>query len=348
MATIRGKHGRALLKTNRLPRAFILYMSENLQKKVPVTDFIKYMSQEIQPAYPALDTLDKVWQLLKDYNRMAKEIIPSCGFVLPHHILQAHDAMVSNYNQILEEKTLLKARTEKEGYNVQEATSFTKCYSGKPTNVYSDGKFVMLAPKAGADLYEEGIKLNHCVGAYTRDVMAARGSMLIYFLRKAKSPKEPLVTVQINRSKEKGGDAFYLFEIAGKGNRLPTDEERAFAEKWLVELNKYIEEKKAANGSMSKAFVDSFDPEIYDWLTIIGAPYEYLPSYSVSDDVDTNYVRLFRAAIEGVSEMTSLHFVQADIDNIERQIARYCKRLRLSKEATDNIMSFIPGIPKTA
>lgn len=75
----------------------------------------------------------------------------------------------------------------------------------------------MLAPKAGADLYEEGIKLNHCVGAYTRDVMAARGSMLIYFLRKAKSPKEPLVTVQINRSKEKGGDAFYLFEIAGKG-----------------------------------------------------------------------------------------------------------------------------------
>lgn len=348
MATIRGKHGRALLKTNRLPRAFILYMSENLQKKVPVTDFIKYMSQEIQPAYPALDTLDKVWQLLKDYNRMAKEIIPSCGFVLPHHILQAHDAMVSNYNQILEEKTLLKARTEKEGYNVQEATSFTKCYSGKPTNVYSDVKFVMLAPKAGADLYEEGIKLNHCVGAYTRDVMAARGSMLIYFLRKAKSPKEPLVTVQINRSKEKGGDAFYLFEIAGKGNRLPTDEERAFAEKWLVELNKYIEEKKAANGSMSKAFVDSFDPEIYDWLTIIGAPYEYLPSYSVSDDVDTNYVRLFRAAIEGVSEMTSLHFVQADIDNIERQIARYCKRLRLSKEATDNIMSFIPGIPKTA
>lgn len=83
MATIRGKHGRAPLKTNRLPRAFILYMSENLQKKVPVTDFIKYMSQEIQPAYPALDTLDKVWQLLKDYNRMAKEIIPSCGFVLP-------------------------------------------------------------------------------------------------------------------------------------------------------------------------------------------------------------------------------------------------------------------------
>lgn len=113
--------------------------------------------------------------------------------------------MVSNYNQILEEKTPLKARTEKEGYNVQEATSFTKCYSGKPTNVYSDGKFVMLAPKAGADLYEEGIKLNHCVGAYTRDVMAARGSMLIYFLRKAKSPKEPLVTVQINRDKEKGG-----------------------------------------------------------------------------------------------------------------------------------------------
>lgn len=176
----------------------------------------------------------------------------------------------------------------------------------------------------------------------------ARGSMLIYFLRKAKSPKEPLVTVQINRSKEKGGDAFYLFEIAGKGNRLPTDEERAFAEKWLVELNKYIDEKKAANGSMSKAFVDSFDPEIYDWLTIIGAPYEYLPSYSVSDDVDTNYVRLFRAAIEGVSEMTSLHFMQADIDNIERQIAHYCKRLRLSKEATDNIMSFIPRIPKTA
>lgn len=348
MATIRGKHGRALLKTNRLPRAFILYMSKNLQKKVPVTDFIKYMSQEIQPAYPALDTLDKVWQLLKDYNRMAKEIIPSCGFVLPHHILQAHDAMVSNYNQILEEKALLKASTEKEGYNVQEATSFTKCYSGKPANVYSDGKFVMLAPKAGADLYEEGIKLNHCVGAYTRDIMAARGSMLIYFLRKAKSPKEPLVTVQINRSKEKGGDAFYLFEIAGKGNRLPTDEERAFAEKWLVELNKYIDEKKAANGSMSKAFVDSFDPEIYDWLTIIGAPYEYLPSYSVSDDVDTNYVRLFRAAIEGVSEMTSLHFMQADIDNIERQIAHYCKRLRLSKEATDNIMSFIPRIPKTA
>lgn len=80
MATIRGKHGRALLKTNRLPRAFILYMSKNLQKKVPVTDFIKYMSQEIQPAYPALDTLDKVWQLLKDYNRwQRKSFLPAAS-----------------------------------------------------------------------------------------------------------------------------------------------------------------------------------------------------------------------------------------------------------------------------
>lgn len=344
MSTIRGKYGRVLLRTTKLPRAVGLYMSENLQKSIPVTDFIKYMSQEIVPGHPQVGTLMQVWSLLKDYNRMAKEVIPSCGFVLPHHILPAHDSMVNNYNQIKADKLLAVKEAGDNGLNVDELNAFEKCYSGKPADVYSDATFIMRAPESGMDLYEEGIILNHCVGAYTDAIISARGSMLIYFLRKANQPDNPLVTVQINRSKEKTSAPFYLFEIAGKGNRLPTDAEKKFAEDWLEHLNAYIIEKKKATGSLQKALVDSYDKEIINWLTVLGVPVEVLPDYDGTVDVDRNYIRLFDAAACGLTVFAANQSYRLDIDNLKKQVSKFCKRLRLSNEAASAFMGLVDSL----
>lgn len=345
MSIIRGKYGRVLLRTTKLPRAVGLYMSENLHKSIPVTDFIKYMSQEIVPGHPQVGTLMQVWSLLKDYNRMAKEVIPSCGFVLPHHILPAHDSMVNNYNQIKADKLLAMQEAGDNGLNVEELNAFEKCYSGKPADVYSDAAFIMRAPESGMDLYEEGIILNHCVGAYTDAIISARGSMLIYFLRKANQPDNPLVTVQINRSKEKTSDPFYLFEIAGKGNRLPTDAEKKFAEDWLEHLNAYIIEKKKANGSLQKALVDSYDKEVINWLTVLGVPVEVLPDYDGTVDVDENYIRLFDAATCGLAAFAANQSYRLDIDNLKKQVSKFCKRLRLSNEAASAFMGLVDSLP---
>lgn len=344
--TIRGRNGKVLFETYRLPVAFDYYSSRRLQQYgITVTQFFKYLSQELNPKDAIVCAVDRIWATLSDYNRMAQEIVPDSGFTLPHHLHAAHDAMVANYNQIISDRMAM----EDGEVDDHEANRFARCYAGKPARVYRTEEFVMVAPEDSVDLYEEGIVLNHCVGTYGNEIMKARGSKLIFFLRKAKAPNVPLVTVQINRRKSCAGTkapSYELFEIAGKGNRLPTDAEKSFCDAWLLALNRHLVEAEAARSQNhhAKSKIDAFDSDCLSWLTSLGVLPDVLPEYDALLDMDSNYERLFDAAIQSLSLLHSAGIIQVNGDSFQQMLELFSSKLSLAESTLTHTKALLRKI----
>ena len=259
---IKGKHGRILLKTYSLPDPMTLYTEHDLYKRgLSINHYFKWLINECYIAAhserPDIDRETHICGLIEeyteDYNRMAKEISPNVPFTLPHNVCAAHDTMVTNYNKIMAEKLSLA-----EDVDTDLIYKLAACYRGAdadalaplPTvgceKITCDEKFIMIEPKKPADIYDEGIVLNHCVGSYCNDIIVARGSMRIYFMRPRRLPNHNLVTVQVNRLAATG--EYYISEAAGKANRKLTAEEDAYLKRWIEVYNtriKFLAKEKA-------------------------------------------------------------------------------------------------------
>lgn len=330
---LRTKRGRIIMETRGVPKFIEYYVEKRMQKSnISVYQFLKYIQTELRIARAMSSDPVDLWKLLRllaDYNRMAREIIPSIGFSLPHNTISAHDAMVANYNKILAERA--------EGSTYDELLKFAKCYAGKTADVLNDERFIVVAPVNSIDLYDEGIILNHCVGSYGSDIMAARGSMLIYFLRNRKAPQRPLVTIQI----DKDSDEKYSFtEVAGKGNRLPTSEETEYLERWLIAFNKAIAEE-AENRKSARPSI--FDGEVLAWLSTMGVDSAHFPPYNGEETHEENYRRLFDVTLPfmiGRGGATESGFTPEALKN---QLAVYIGKLRLPKTLMKEAVAIIDG-----
>lgn len=92
---------------------------------------------------------------------------------------------------------------------------------------WADRDYVLIMPKASDCLKNEGTDLNHCVGSYVKSVLEGRTQ--IGFMRSVSKPDESLVTVEIRSNG--------IQQVRGYGNRLPTDEEMAWLEKYAKKKN---------------------------------------------------------------------------------------------------------------
>lgn len=227
---IRGPRGRKLFQTKSLPASMAFYMDHRLHKSISINHYYKWLLDECyimakserysRDAY----ICGLVQKTTVDFNRMAQEIMPGASFTLPHNVDAAHDAMLVNFNKI-------KADA---GDNITDTVALAACYRYRPLYSCSTGRYIFSAPLCASDLYEEGIQLNHCVGSYAKDIIAARGSMLIVFMRYRKSPSKSLITVQLNRAT---GGNYYISEAAGAGNRPLNKSEKEHLQSWLVSFN---------------------------------------------------------------------------------------------------------------
>lgn len=320
MTVVYGKRNHRLFLTDKLPAAMGFYTKHRLWHWHTPYQYIKYIVAECKRAYDpeagVFPTEGSMEQTLLDYNRMAHEILPSIGFILPHNLNAAHDSMVNNYNQI-------KAESHSTD---EEVTALRKCYEGKEANVLEDPEFIVVAPRSPEDLYEEGILLNHCVGTYGDIIIPARGGILIYFLRPRSDPKHSLVTIRVDRLRT---GKYEITEAAGKGNRELTAAERDACSRWIEEFNKGI---AIAKKLRDETGVTSFDEQVLRWLETFDVEPTALPPYNLIHSISENYQTLFTAAAAHMKKLSADGNPLMDYSRVVEQWPEVVKHMRFPEE----------------
>lgn len=96
---------------------------------------------------------------------------------------------------------------------------------------YKNDGFLITYPKEISDLFEEGRKLNHCVGIYGDKIKD--GESIILFVRKSKEPNEPFYTMEVNPRYNA------VVQLHGFNNTYPNPKNDkdliSFVKKWAIE-----------------------------------------------------------------------------------------------------------------
>ena len=105
---------------------------------------------------------------------------------------------------------------------------------------YEDKNYCIKIPHTVDEVYDEGLKLHHCVKSYAK--IYANGETNLLFLRKKRSESTPFYTIEINNNNE-------VVQIHGKYNRwLGNDPEAIpFVYEYLTKINAKFDKKQLLN-----------------------------------------------------------------------------------------------------
>ena len=137
----------------------------------------------------------------------------------PSSLKREHDRAVAKQKLVLDAKKdeFFQAETERYG----------KLYS------YKTDEYMIIPPRDMKDLFEEGRKLNHCVGSYSDRIV--EGKTCIMFIRRAKEPDKPYFTIEINQRNS------YVVQLRANSNRginYTTEKELVkFLKEWSKKKN---------------------------------------------------------------------------------------------------------------
>ena len=151
--------------------------------------------------------------LLRDYVRMATDVVGRDFDRYPRYLKTAHDIVMRNY-RVNKSQVLVK--------------KYEGLYEGLKRLEYKGEKFSIVVPKALDLVVKEGQALNHCVANYIDGLV--EGQYSIVFLRDNEDLDRPLVTVQVH------GDR--VSQARGVNNRAVTQEEQAFLDQFAQQISK--------------------------------------------------------------------------------------------------------------
>lgn len=134
----------------------------------------------------------------------------------PKHLKETHDKIMLIYNLNLE-------------YFQHKAA--VQLHNTCKQLEYKDEDFCIITPEDSSELINEGISLHHCVGSYVDKVNKGKTSIL--FLRKVDNPTESLVTIEYQNG--------VIKQVRGLCERLMTDKERTFFNKWTKKFKLVVE-----------------------------------------------------------------------------------------------------------
>ena len=164
----------------------------------------------------------------RDYLKAAKTIevdLTDNKARYPSSLKREHDRAVAKQKLVLDEKKdeFFQAETERYG----------RLYA------YKTDAYMIIPPKDMKDLFEEGRKLNHCVGSYSDRIIA--GETCIMFVRKTEEPDKPYFTIEISQRNS------VVIQLRANSNRCINRS----TEKELIEFLKEWSRKKqvALNGA---------------------------------------------------------------------------------------------------
>ena len=164
----------------------------------------------------------------RDYLHAAKTIevdLTDNKARYPSSLKREHDRAVAKQKLVLDAK--------KDEFFQVETERYGKLYS------YKTDEYMIIPPKDMKDLFEEGRKLNHCVGSYSDRIV--EGKTCIMFIRKTEEPDKPYFTIEINQGNS------YVVQLRANSNRCINHS----TEKELVKFLKEWSKKKnvALNGA---------------------------------------------------------------------------------------------------
>ena len=139
----------------------------------------------------------------------------------PHDFHRWHDIRIDEYNS---KKAAADKEKRKEIYT--KFASVAEKYL--PLQKEKDNVYIVLIAKSPAELMQEGNALHHCVGSYGYDQKFVREETLIFFIRNAKEPNVPFVTVEYSLRTQK------ILQCYADHNQTPEPEVTDFVnKKWL-------------------------------------------------------------------------------------------------------------------
>lgn len=156
--------------------------------------------------------------LIRDYARMANDVVGRDFDRYPRYLKTAHDIVMRNY-RVNQSKVLAK--------------KYAEVCDGLKKMEYKGEVYSIVAPASLDLVVKEGQSLNHCVANYIEGLV--QGQYAILFLRTNEDIDRPLVTVQVQDGR--------VVQARGVNNRPATREEQEFLDKYGDQLAKQKELK---------------------------------------------------------------------------------------------------------
>jgi len=153
-------------------------------------------------------------------------------YIYPKDLIAAHDAAVEEFNKMVEKQQREKDRKSDEKY--KKILSKVECFA------YEDGTFLIRPLRNKQDFVDEGKNNHNCVATYWDE--AVSGSSRIFVLRKAEEPDVSYVTIELTPDNK-------LRQCLATGNRLPSDEVKAWVDKWLKTIVQRKTKKAASDAA---------------------------------------------------------------------------------------------------
>lgn len=174
---------------------------------------INYITRDVK-LQQGIDNPTEALQLLKDTNKMCRDMEVKINEKYPKSLKKDHDIARLNY----------KINSDKITQRVFE--KITSDYRYKNLE-FKNKKFCVLSPINPSDLVKEGDSLSHCVSSYIKDVCDERCK--IYFIRNIEVVNEPLLTVEVRNNR--------IVQVRGKFNRSENAIEKDFICQWATNKN---------------------------------------------------------------------------------------------------------------
>lgn len=153
--------------------------------------------------------IDEGVTLLQDYYNMAKQIGREVK-KYPKYLKSMHDIISANF------------KAYKTYYDETRFKNLAKKHLE-----FENKDFCVIVPNNSKEVISEGTSLNHCVGSYIEKIL--KEQTYIFFLRKTEKKEESLITLELIGNK--------ITQAKGSYNRLMTEEERKFMQKYCNQLN---------------------------------------------------------------------------------------------------------------
>ena len=169
----------------------------------------------------------------KDYLKQLKELgYPSEEYYLyPKNLKESHEKLTEEINKKINEKKRRQA--------MQQEKEYKKILAKVKKFTFESETFVVRPIASIVELQEEGIKMHHCVATYSQKLIS--GNCYIFTIRLAKSPDEPIATLELNKKLNK------IVQLRGKYNAVVSDEIEAFCNHWIKHIVNSTEKRKKAS-----------------------------------------------------------------------------------------------------
>lgn len=230
---------------------------------IPLEKLIRYLHGNVGCArYGGMSSMDAALRYWEDYLTAAEAmgyLLHRENVLLPRNLGASHDEATKKHQAKLERERAAQRREwerrqkaeqaerDRQARLAEEKYEERRLALEKKYGFAMDG-YVIRAPMSKDEVLDEGRKLQHCVGGYADRHI--QGKTTILFMRKAKKPNEPWLTIEMNGNK--------LVQIHGfknegihttKGRIAPDPREvyREFLDAWLEWMEKGSRRDKKGN-----------------------------------------------------------------------------------------------------